>query len=63
MYGALPEAQVVGFFGMESTLPIAMAILGFNLLVLVATAAILGAAFASVRTLKECASGLPPEGG
>ena len=59
VYDELPEAQVVGFFGMESAFPLAMAVLGFNFAVLAAVAAILFAEFASIRTLK-CENGLPP---
>ena len=59
VYDELPEAQVVGFFGMESAFPLAMAVLGFNFAVLAAAAAILFAEFASIRTLK-CGNGLPP---
>ena len=52
--------QVAGFLGTSSALPLAMAILGFNVAVLVAAAAIVAAAMASIRTLKERSSGLPP---
>jgi len=60
VYDELPASQVVHFFGMPSAFPLAVAILVFNFAVLIATGALVAGEFASIRTLKEWESGLPP---